>query len=80
MRLLIGLVERLEVQGVLKFSDAPHVLLPTFLILAEQCRIGIHLIVEIGTHDRFLEMRIHNTLCRGKFQIRVPLMLRTPAC
>jgi hypothetical protein len=42
--LLIGFVEGLEVQRVLKFSDSPYVL-ATLLILAEQCRIGIHLIV-----------------------------------
>ena len=77
VRLLIGIIEGLEVQRVLKFSNTPHAL-PTFLIFAEQCRIGIHLIVKIGTHDRFLEMRIYNTLCRGEFQIRVPLMLWAP--
>jgi hypothetical protein len=36
VRLLIGFVEGLEMQRVLKFSDTPHVL-PTFLILVEQC-------------------------------------------
>lgn len=77
VRLLIGFVEGLEVQRVLKFSDTPHVL-ATLLILAEQCRIGIHLIVKIGTHDRFLEVRIYNTLCWGEFKIRVPLMLGAP--
>lgn len=77
VRLLIGFVEGLEVQRVLKFSDTPHVL-PTLLILAEQCRIGIHLIVKIGTHDRFLQMRIYNTLCWGEFQIRLSLMFWAP--
>ena len=51
-RLLIGFLEGLEVQLVLKLSDASQVLL-TLIILAEQCRIGIHLIVKIGTLDGF---------------------------
>ena len=46
--LLIGFIEGLEMQLVLKLSCASQVL-PTPFILAEKYRIGIHLIVEIGT-------------------------------
>ena len=53
--LLIGFIECLEVQLILKLSCASQVLPPPF-ILDEQYRIGIHLIVKIGTQDRFLEM------------------------
>lgn len=53
--LLIGFIESLEVQLILKLSCASQVL-PSPFILDEQYRIGIHLIVEIGTQDRFLEM------------------------
>ncbi len=79
VRLLIGFLEGLEVQLVLKLSDAGQVL-PTLIILCEQCRIGIHLIVKIGTLDSFPRMRIYNTMCGGAFQIREPLMLWAPPC